>query len=53
MGSSPCRKNFLLGIAYLVLGKYFSGTGGTLGAETDPGVSLEKRPDFGLVNYIL
>ena len=33
-------KIFLLGIAHPILGKYFSGTEGTLGAEIDPGVSL-------------
>ena len=31
-----------MGIAHPIVGKYFSGTGGTLGAEIGPGVCFEK-----------
>ena len=42
MGSSPCRRIPLLGIAHPVVGKYFLGVGGSLGDGIHRGLNVKE-----------
>ena len=53
MGSNPCRKNFLLGITHLVVGKYFQVLEVHRELRQVQEFSYEKRLDYGLFKYFV
>ena len=53
VGSNPCRRNHLLGIAHLVVGKYFQVLEVHWGMKHIQDLSCEKGLDFGLFMYFV
>ena len=53
MGSSPCRRIHLLGIAHPVGGKYFQVLEVHRGMKLIQDLSREKGPDYGLFMYFV
>ena len=53
MGSNPCRKIHLLGIAHLVVGNYFQTLEVHRGMERIQDLSGEEKARFGFVLYLV
>ena len=53
VGSSPCRRIPLLGIAHPVVGKYFQVLEIHRGMKHIQELSCEKWPDYGLIMYFV
>ena len=53
MGSSPCRRFSLLGIAHPVVGKYLKVLEVHRGMKHIQDLSCEKGPDYGLFMYFV
>ena len=53
MGSNPCRKIQLLGIAHHIVGKYFQALEVHQGMESIQDLSGEEKARFGFILYFV